>query len=107
MGTKEEAGWHFVIVGPKTVGRREKAVISISPSQNCCRTEGKVGKVQIAAKSGCLILPEKIPVESLELLRRADLHRHAFFLSCVVRVNIIVEDTDEFLDDFFSPESSH
>jgi hypothetical protein len=56
MGTTEEAG-HFVILRPKTGGRGQKAVISVGPSQNCCRTESAVGKVQGAAKSGCLILP--------------------------------------------------
>jgi hypothetical protein len=56
MGTTEEAGWHFVIAGPKTGGCGQKAVISVRPSQNCCRTESTVGEVQIAAKSGCLIL---------------------------------------------------
>jgi hypothetical protein len=59
MGTTEEAGRHFVIAGPKTGGRGQKAVIGVSSSQNCGRTESTVGEVQIAAKSGCLILVRK------------------------------------------------
>jgi hypothetical protein len=59
MGTTEEAGRHFVIARPKSGGNGQKAVIGVSSSQNCCRTEGTVGEVQVTAKSGCLILPER------------------------------------------------
>ena len=60
MGTTEEAGRHFVIARPKSGGNGQKTVIRVSSSQNCCRTEGKVGKVQVAAKSGRLILLEHV-----------------------------------------------
>jgi len=56
MGTAKETGGHFVIIRPQTSGRGQKAVISVSPSQNCCRTESTVGKVQVAAKSGGLVV---------------------------------------------------
>jgi hypothetical protein len=72
MGTKEEAGRHFVIVRPKAGGREQKTTISFSSSQNCCRTEGTVGEIQGAAKSGCLVLARTTSdgLKSLELLRR-------------------------------------
>jgi len=59
VGTAEETGRHFIVSRPETGGRGQKAIISFRPSQNCRRPEGKMGEVQIAAKSGRLILSEQ------------------------------------------------
>jgi len=54
LGTKKEAG-RDAVFGWTSCGSQPKTFVSLSPSQDRGSTEGEMGKVSFATKSGSLI----------------------------------------------------